>query len=70
PVLRHVPPNDVKNPGSGLADTQPGLERLMLFMIADRSFSPALVRVTKALQTATKHTVRQDHSTHPLAGVA
>src|SRR5215218_1477045 len=28
-VLRHVPPNDVKNPGSGLADTRPGHEPIM-----------------------------------------
>ena len=28
-VLRHVPPNDVKNPGSGLTDTRPGHQRFM-----------------------------------------
>src|SRR3954471_4690488 len=34
-VLRHVPPNDVKNPGSGLADTRPGLERFIDTIVAD-----------------------------------
>src|SRR5919197_959332 len=63
-VLRQRASVDVKNPGSGLAATRPGLEQLVDRRIAHEGWSPAGQTVPKALQTATK--VRRHP--HPLAG--
>src|SRR4051812_1412832 len=51
-VLRHMPPNDVKNPGSGLTDTRPGHQRIMETIVADRGVSPPARNATKVLQNS------------------
>src|SRR4051812_3653947 len=51
-VLRHMPPNDVKNPGSGPTDTLPGHERFMETIVAERGVCPPLQPATKVLQNS------------------
>src|SRR4051794_14327470 len=69
-VLRHVPPNDVKNPGSGLADTRPGLERFMDTIVADRGVSPPRHGATKVLQKSRKTPRASRQPDHPRADTA
>src|SRR6185436_16143260 len=70
PVLRHVPPNDVKNPGCGCPTPDRGASDLWTQMIADRGVSPAPTTASKLLQNRGNCRACPTHPDHPRADTA
>ncbi len=67
-VLRHVPPNDVKNPGSGCPTPGRGASDLWTQMIADRGVSPAPTTASKVLQNRRNRRAVRGSSRPPARG--